>query len=82
MTQFEQIVSSLTQTRSRLESKLTAEQVKRDAISRSYQELIERQRLYQRVIEKFKKECSRHEILTMNVQQLQQQQQQLLDQQA
>lgn len=67
LSQFEQIVGSLMQTRSRLESRIASEQVKRDSVSRSYQDLIERQRLYQRVIEKFKKECTRHEILSSNL---------------
>lgn len=67
MSQFEQIVASLAQTRSRLESKYASEQAKRDSISRSYQDLIERQRLYQRLIEKFRKECTRQEILAANL---------------
>jgi exonuclease VII small subunit len=75
LSQFEQIISSLQSTRSRLESRIAADQGKRDSISQSYQELIERQHLYHRVIEKFRKECTRHEILTNNFTLLQQQQQ-------
>ena len=78
VTQFDQIVASLGQTRARLEAKQATEQRKRDAVSRSYQELIERQRLYQRVIEKFRKECSRHEVLTDSMRLRSQQQQQEL----
>lgn len=68
MSQFDQIVGNLTQTRSRLQSRLRSEEEKRDGVNDSLKQLQERQRLYHRLVEKFRKECNRHELLSQQKQ--------------
>lgn len=63
MSQFEQIVSNLSMTRERLESRISNERHRKDIFSRQLQDLLEKQRLYNRAIEKFKKECTKNHLL-------------------
>lgn len=50
-------------TSERLESRISNERHRKDILSRQLQDLLEKQRLYNRAIEKFKKECTKNHLL-------------------
>jgi hypothetical protein len=63
LAQFESIIHNLVQARSRIESRISQEKDKKDQLNRQLQDYLEKQRLYNKLIDKFKKECTKSQVL-------------------
>ncbi|XP_055328932.1 coiled-coil domain-containing protein 93-like [Paramacrobiotus metropolitanus] len=61
--QLEQILDSLRQTVSKAEKRRQTEKLKRDQLNDRYLELLEKQRLYHKLVKEFQQECARNEEL-------------------
>ena len=71
ISQFESIIHNLFQAKTRIESRICQEKDKKEQLSRQLQDYLEKQRLYNKLIDKFKKECTRSQVLQDKVHQQQ-----------
>ncbi|RDD45817.1 Coiled-coil domain-containing protein 93 [Trichoplax sp. H2] len=62
--QLEQIVSGITQNRTKAEKKRADEKMRRDELTDRYLDLVDKQRLYIKTVKAFTEECKKNEILT------------------
>lgn len=71
LSQFQSILQNLVQARTRIETRISMEKDKKEQLNRQLQEYLEKQRMYNKLIEKFKKECTRNQVLQEKVNQQQ-----------
>jgi len=61
--QFEQIVDGIRANKAKLEKKKQEEKMRRDLLSDTYLDLVEKQRLYFKTVKDLKEECRKNELL-------------------
>lgn len=72
LSQFQRIVDGICQNKVRVEKKKQEEKMKRDQLSDTYLDLVEKQRLYFKTVKDFKEECRKNELLAAKVKELSQ----------